>query len=150
MNKVRNIYFAITYPPGRLPRSLRSLAKTVKFPCRRERKRGDSFETIASSVIREDCRGRYAPSQRQSNFRVIASVSVAIPLKKYAVYTPYFTPTDCRGRYAPSQRQSNFRVIASVSVAIPLKKYAVYTPYFTPTDCRGRYAPYLTIKANAL
>ena len=26
------------------------------------------------------------------NSRVIASVSVAIPLKKYAAYTPYFTP----------------------------------------------------------
>ena len=42
-------------------------------------------------------------SQRQLIFRVIASASVAIPLKEYAVYTPYFVPTDCRGRYAPSQ-----------------------------------------------
>ena len=41
---------------------------------------------------------RFASSQRQLNFRVIASVSVAIPLKKYAAYTPTVIPTDCRGR----------------------------------------------------
>ena len=42
-----------------------------------------------------------ALTQRQLIFRVIASASVAIPLKEYAVCTPYFFPTDCRGRYAP-------------------------------------------------
>ena len=31
------------------------------------------------------------------NFRVIASVSVAIPSKKYAAYTPPVVPRDCRG-----------------------------------------------------
>ena len=36
-------------------------------------------------------------------YTVIASDSVAIPLKKYAAYTPYFIPRDCRSRYAPSQ-----------------------------------------------
>ena len=37
-------------------------------------------------------------------FSVIASDSVAIPLKKYAVYTLHFIPRDCRGRFYPIQR----------------------------------------------
>ena len=54
--KVRNIYFVDLHPPGRLRRSLRFLAKTVEFPCHRERKRGDPFERVRGiySVLRSN------------------------------------------------------------------------------------------------
>ena len=95
----------VLYSKG-LPQSLRSLAMTTK----------KKYVILSVSEISHDLSEKYMPygntpsreiaslrSQRQLIFRVIASVSVAISLKEYAVYTPYFVPTDCRGRFASSQ-----------------------------------------------
>ena len=85
------------------------------------------------------------PSQRQLNFRVIASVSVAIPLKKYAVNTPYFTPRvdspDETGEVAHISVPKGGRAVEPAAVATLLCNDIKFSGFNTRLMTNKKIAP---------